>query len=475
MFDNLTDKISSVLSGFAGKKTIEEGDLNLAIEKIREALIDADVALPAIEKITKRVKEEMLGAKVIKKVAPFDMIVKACHDVFVELLSDENEKNDDQKPAETVVKSGFWMVLGLQGSGKTTTCAKMAHKLKNEGKKVLLASLDIYRFAAQEQLRILAEENDIDSLEIKENENQLQIVKRAKQEVKNYDVVLLDTAGRLQIDEKMMIELIEIKAAINPSETILVLDAMMGQSALQVARTFHEKTHVTGLIFTRIDSDVRGGAIISVKSDINRPVKYLGVGEKVDDLEGFHAERIAGRILGMGDVVTMVEKAQENIRQEEIESMMKRLQDGSFDLHDFYKQMKMVGKMGGMAKILGFMPGMGQFKQAMQNNQVDDGMIKKNIYIMDSMTKKEKSFPNLLNQPSRQKRVARGAGVTINDLQKLMHQFEKLQKAISKMKKMSQQFSGMPNLSDLANMDLGELQKKFAGMDMNKIKKLLGQ
>lgn len=469
MFDTLTDKISSVLTGFSGKKEIGERDLLVAVEKIREALIDADVALPAIEKIAQRVKEEMLGTKVVKNVAPFDMIVKACHDVFVELLSDYATESKKE------IKSGFWMVLGLQGSGKTTTCAKMAHKLKKDGKKVLLASLDVYRFAAQEQLRILAAENDIDSLEIKENENPLQIVKRARQEGKNYDVVLLDTAGRLQIDETMMTELIEIRAAVNPSETILVLDAMMGQNALQVARTFHEKTHVTELVFTRIDSDVRGGAIISVKSDINRPVKYLGVGEKIDDLEDFHAERIAGRILGMGDIVSMVEKAQENIRQEEVENMMKRLQDGSFDLHDFYKQMKMVGKMGGMAKIMSFMPGMGQFKQAMQNNKVDDGMIKKNLYIMDSMTKNEKSFSNLVNQPSRQKRIARGAGVTVHEVQKLMHQFEKLQKAIAKMKKMSQQFSGMPNLGDLANMDLGDLQKQMAGMDMDKIKKLLGQ
>lgn len=469
MFDNLTNKISSVLSVFSGKKTIEENDLNVAIEKIREALIDADVSLSAIERIAQHLKEEILGVKIIKKVAPFDMIVKACNDVFIKLLSEDDDDSDIK------IKNGFWMILGLQGSGKTTTCAKIAHKLKKEGKKVLLVSLDVYRFAAQEQLKILAEENGIDSLEIKENENPLQIVKRAKQEKNNYDVILLDTAGRLQIDENMMTELIEIRAAINPSETILVLDAMMGQNALQVAQTFHEKIHVTGLVFTRIDSDVRGGAIISVKSDINRPIKYLGVGEKIDDLEDFHAERIAGRILGMGDIVSMVEKAQENIRQEEIENMMKRLQDGNFDLHDFYKQMKMVGKMGGMAKIMSFMPGMNQFKQAMQNNQVDDGLIKKNLYIMDSMTKKEKSFTNLVNQPSRQKRIARGAGVKEHDVQKLMNQFEKLQKAMAKMRKMSQQFSGMPNLNDLAKMDLGDLQKQMAGMDLNKIKKLLGQ
>lgn len=467
MFDNLTSKLSAVFQNLTGKNKIDQKDLQTALKKIKEALIEADVSLSAIEKLTKKIEAEMLGHKVLKKLSAFDMIVKACNDAFVEILSSPEGDSELKLPK----KPSFLLMLGLQGSGKTTTCAKLALKLKKEGKKVLLVSLDVHRFAAQKQLQILAEENGINSLEIIETENPLQILKRVKVEAKNFDVVILDSAGRLQIDDSMMNEIIEIKVAIHPDETILTLDAMMGQDAANVARAFHEKMHVTGLIFTKMDSDTRGGAIISVKAAINRPIKFLGVGEKSTDLEKFHAERIAGRILDMGDIITMVEQAQENLKQEEVEGMMKRFQEGNFDLHDFYKQMKMVGKMGGMSKIMGFLPGMGGLKEAMQQN-TNDSILKKNVIIMDSMTKQEKSFPNLLEQPKRQKRIAKGAGASIHELQKLLQQFHKLQKTMAKMKKMSQSMGGgMPNFGDLSKMKLDDLKN----MDMDKLKKMLGQ
>lgn len=434
MLDNFSNKITKIFNTISGKKFVSEDDLAATMREIRIALLEADVSLSIAKDFIEKVKAEALGQQVIKSVSAGQMIIKIVHDELVKLLGSERaEINLNAQPPVII------MLVGLQGAGKTTTSGKLALRLKNKNhKKVLLASLDTYRPAAQTQLEILANKISVDSLEIIPSENPLQITKRAINKAKEvgHDVIILDTAGRTHVNEELMQELIAIKDLANPTEILLVVDAMIGQDAVNVAKIFNEKLQLSGTILTRLDGDSRGGAALTMKAATNCPIKFIGVGEKSDELEEFNPDRIASRIVGMGDVVSLVEKAQEMFDMDEMEKSAKKMQKGHFDLNDLLSQIRNMRKMGGIGSMMKFLPGMSQLKEHIGKlGDAEKEMLRQEALIL-SMTKKERRNPDILNS-SRKHRIARGAGSTIQEVNRLLKKYKQMQKMMGKLGKIS--------------------------------------
>ncbi len=434
MLDNFSNKFTKIFNTVSGKKFVSEDDLAATMREIRIALLEADVSLSIAKDFIEKVKAEALGQQVIKSVSAGQMIIKIVHDELVKLLGSERaEINFNAQPPVII------MLVGLQGAGKTTTSGKLALRLKNKNhKKVLLASLDTYRPAAQTQLEILANKISVDSLEIIPSENPLQITKRAINKAKEvgHDVIILDTAGRTHVNEELMQELIAIKKLANPTEILLVVDAMIGQDAVNVAKIFNEKLQLSGTILTRLDGDSRGGAALTMKAATNCPIKFIGVGEKSDELEEFNPDRIASRIVGMGDVVSLVEKAQEMFDMDEMEKSAKKMQKGHFDLNDLLSQIRNMRKMGGIGSMMKFLPGMSQLKEHIGKlGDAEKEMLRQEALIL-SMTKKERRNPDILNS-SRKHRIARGAGSTIQEVNRLLKKYKQMQKMMGKLGKIS--------------------------------------
>ena len=392
MFENLTKKISSIFDKLKGKGIIDENSLNEALREIRVALLESDVSISIAKDFIERVKTKALGKEVIKSVSPAQMVVKIVNDELVHLLgSDNSEINLNAKPPAVI------MMVGLQGSGKTTSTAKLAKWVEaNKNKKVLMASLDIYRPAAQEQLDSLAKTNDLNVLEIQRNKTPLEISNIAFQEAKKneFDVLILDSAGRNHIDKKMMNEIGEISQKLKFTEIFLVADAMSGQDAVNTAQNFADKIDLTGIILTRVDGDGRGGAALSMKEVTKKPIKFIGIGEKINDIEIFHPDRIVSRILGMGDVVSLVEKASEQIDREDAEKLQKKILKGKFSLTDYAKQLDQISNMGGVQNLLKYLPGMTNIKEKVEESLENNDIFKKQKAIISSMTRKEKIFPD---------------------------------------------------------------------------------
>ncbi len=433
MFQNLSQRLTGILDKIRGRGALTEADVLTALREVRVALLEADVALPVVKQFIEGVKEKAVGQEVIRSVTPGQMVVKIVHDHLIEMLGRENEPINLSTQPPAVI-----LMVGLQGSGKTTSSAKLAKFLTQKmNKKVLLASLDVYRPAAQHQLATLGQQLDIATLPIVDGQKPLEITDRALMTARaqGADVLILDTAGRLHIDDDLMSEVAEVKAKAKPIETFLVADAMTGQDAVTIAREFHEKVAITGIILTRVDGDARGGAALSMRSVTGCPIKFMGMGEKLDQLEAFQSERIAGRILDMGDIVSLVEKAAEVVNQEEAEKLAQKMQKGQFDLNDMAKQLEQMLKMGGLGGILNMLPGVGRIKDKLNEVGMDDKIIRRQIAIIRSMTKVERRQVKILNG-SRRKRIASGAGVPVAEVNRLIKQFEQMQQVMKKVGKM---------------------------------------
>lgn len=431
MFDALTDKLSSAFAKITSRGVLNEKDIDEAMREIRIALLEADVSLPVVKQFIAQVKEQALGEKVVKSVQPGQMVVKIVHDELVKLLGDDScGLNLNAVPPACI------LMVGLQGSGKTTTTAKIAAKIKKQ-KKILLASLDIYRPAAQEQLSMLAAKIGVDALPVVKGEKPEAITRRALVEGKKggYDVIILDTAGRLHIDEELMNEVINVKKIANPVETLLVADSMIGQDACNVARKFNEKVGISGIVLTRVDGSSRAGAALSMKMVANVPIKFLGTGEKIDEFEEFHPDRLAGRILGQGDVVSLVEKAIEKVDKDEAEKMAQKMMKGHFDLEDMLSQLRQVQKLGSLGGIIGMIPGLSKFKSQIEQAGVGDNLIKKQEAVILSMTRQERKNPDII-KASRKKRIAAGAGVEVHEVNKLLKSYEQMSTMMKRMGKM---------------------------------------
>ena len=430
MFESLQDRLGSILNGLTGRGALSEKDVSAALREVRRALLEADVALEVVRGFTDKVREQAVGADVLKSIKPGQMVVKIVHDELVEMLGAEGVPIDLNAPAPVVV-----MMVGLQGSGKTTTTGKIAARLASrDKKKALMASLDTRRPAAQEQLRQLGEQTGIDTLPVVAGQSPTEIAARAVQAAKlgGHDVVILDTAGRTHIDEPLMVEMADIKAKAQPHEILLVADALTGQDAVNLARSFDERVGITGLVLTRMDGDGRGGAALSMRAVTGKPIKLIGTGEKMDALEEFHPRRIADRILGMGDIVSLVEKAAETIDAEKAQVMAERMKAGKFDLNDLADQLRQMQKMGGMSGFMGLMPGMGKMKDEIAAAGLDDTVFRRQLAIISSMTRKERANPDILKH-SRKKRIAAGSGTSsaeINKLLKMHRQMADMMKAM---------------------------------------------
>ena len=449
MFDTLNTKFEKIAQSIRGKAVISETDLEVTLREIRIALLEADVSLVVVKEFINSIKSNILGKETLKSVKPDQMIIKLVQDELVKILGSENKSLNLSSSQLTKI-----LFCGLQGSGKTTSIAKLSYLLrKSSKKKILLASADIYRPAAQEQLKVLAEETGSDFF----NHNLSSASKIVDDSIdyaqKNlFDILILDTAGRQVVDKKLMSELIEIENKFKPDETLLVADALTGQDAANVAKSFSDAINITGSILTRIDGDSRGGAALSIKSITNSPIKFIGLGEKVENFEPFHPERIAQRILGMGDIVSLVEKAAENIDKEEMEDMAKKIAKGKFDLEDFANQLKQMGKMGGVSGLLSMMPGVSKAQKLMAENKISNSMIDKQIAIISSMTKKERADPDII-KASRKIRISKGSGTKVQDVNRLLKQFLQSQKMMKRMKSMGK--GGIP--SDLMQKLQGNL------------------
>lgn len=442
MFDSLTEKLSGVFDRLSRRGALNEADVDEAMREIRIALLEADVALPVVRDFIADVREKAVGQAVVKSVTPSQMVVKIVNDALIEMLGTENASLDLAAQPPVPV-----LMVGLQGSGKTTTTGKLALRLKKEKKRVLMASLDVYRPAAQEQLKQIGEQIGVDTLPVVIGERPKAIAERAVTTARKggYDVVMLDTAGRLHIDLDMMAEVADIRAAVQPKETLLVVDALTGQDAVNIAREFNEKIGITGSILTRIDGDSRGGAALSMRAVTGKPIKFLGAGEKMEALEPFHPDRLAGRILGMGDVVSLVETAAEKMDKDEAERVAKRMMDGRFDLNDLLSQLRQMQKMGDLKGLLGMLPGMGKFKTQLDAAKLDGSVFKRQEAIILSMTPRERRNPDLI-KASRKKRIAAGSGVSVQDVNKLLKQYEQMAEMMKRMKKMGKRglFGGLP-------------------------------
>ncbi|WP_372603894.1 signal recognition particle protein [Actibacterium sp.] len=434
MFENLSERLSGVFDRLTKQGALSEDDVKTALREVRVALLEADVSLPVARDFVKAVQDKATGQAVTKSVTPGQQVVKIVHDALVDTLTgaeDPGALKIDNPPAPI-------LMVGLQGSGKTTTTAKLAKRLKDKnGKRVLMASLDVYRPAAQEQLAVLGRQIGVDTLPIVPGQKPVDIAKRAKQQAMlgGYDVYMLDTAGRLHIDDVLMQEVEDVRNAVSPRETLLVVDGLTGQDAVNVAEQFDGQIGISGVVLTRMDGDGRGGAALSMRAVTGKPIRFVGLGEKMDAIEEFHPERIAGRILGMGDIVSLVEKAQETIEAEQAERMMKRFQKGQFNMNDLKMQLEQMLKMGGMEGVMGMMPGMGKMAKQVQDAGFDDSILMRQIALIQSMTKKERANPALL-QASRKKRIATGAGLEVSELNKLLKMQRQMADMMKKMGKM---------------------------------------
>ena len=460
MFNSLSDKLGNVFDKLRGKGTLSENDVMTVSREIRIALLEADVALPVVKNFISAIKGKAIGENVIKGINPGQQIIKIVHDALIEMLGSSADELQFSTPPCA------YLMLGLQGSGKTTSTAKIAKLLtKKHKKKVLMASLDIYRPAAQEQLKQLGEQTGIATLEIIKDQKPVDIAKRAMKTAskEGYDVVMLDTAGRLSIDEKLMAEAKSIKDVTNPVETLLIADAMTGQDAVQTATAFDAQVGITGIMLTRVDGDSRGGAAMSMKAVTGKPIKLIGVGENWSEIETFHPERIAGRILGMGDVVSLVEKAVESVDAAEAEKMAAKFKKGKFDFNDLLSQMRQMQKMGGMGTMLKMLPGMGKIAGALDEAGVDDSMIKKQEAIILSMTIAEREKPELLNM-RRKQRIASGSGTSVQEINKLAKQLKQMQGMMKKMRKMgTRKMMGM--MKEMMGGNTDDLELMAQSMD----------
>ena len=461
MFENLSERLSGVFDRLTKQGALSEEDVKTALREVRVALLEADVSLPVARDFVKRVQDAATGQAVTKSVTPGQQVVKIVHDALVETLRGEDDPGAlkiDNPPAPI-------LMVGLQGSGKTTTTAKLAKRLKDrEGKRVLMASLDTTRPAAMEQLAILGTQIGVDTLPIVKGEDPVQIAKRAKTQASlgGYDVYMLDTAGRLHIDQELIAQAAAVRDVANPRETLLVVDGLTGQDAVNVATEFDDKIGVTGVVLTRMDGDGRGGAALSMRAVTGKPIRFVGLGEKMDAIETFEPDRIAGRILGMGDIVALVEKAQETIEAEQAEKMMRRMAKGQFSMNDLKMQLEQMLKMGGMEGMMSMMPGMGKMAKQVEEAGFDDKIITRQIALIQSMTKKERANPKIL-QASRKKRIAAGAGQDVSDLNKLLKMHRQMG---DMMKKMGKSKGGMMKQAMKAMMGKGMHPADMAaGMD----------
>jgi len=458
MFESLSERLSGVLDKLKKRGALSESDVEAAMREVRVALLEADVALPVVKDFIKRARERAVGQEVLRSVTPGQQVVKVVHDALVEMLGGE-EGEDLALNAPPPVPI---LMVGLQGSGKTTTTAKIARRLSGkEHKRVLMASLDTRRPAAQEQLATLGEQAGIKTLPIVEGQMAEAIAERAMNaaRLQGFDVVLLDTAGRMHVDDALMREAASVRDAVNPAEVLLVADALTGQDAVNVAEAFETRLGVTGVVLTRMDGDGRGGAALSMRAVTGKPIKLIGTGEKLDALEAFHPKRIAGRILGMGDVVSLVEKAAETVEAEDAERMAKKMRKGDFDLEDLREQIRQMTKMGGMKSILSMLPGMGQMGKQLAGANMDESVFRRQEAIINSMTPKERRDARVINA-SRKRRIAAGSGTSIQDVNRLlkMHrQMAGMMKRMSKQERMSKQGKkggkrGMPQMPGMPGM-----------------------
>lgn len=431
MFESLQSRLSGVFDKLRGRGALTEADVDAALAEVRTALIEADVALPVVKDFIEKVRPRAVGENVIRSVTPGQQVIKIVHDVLIETLGQENAALNIGSPPAPI------LMVGLQGSGKTTTSAKLGLLLQTkEKKRVLMASLDTTRPAAMEQLRVLGEQAGIATLPIIAGQGPLDIAKRAMASAKvgGYDAVILDTAGRQHVDEQLMAEVASVKALVNPHETLLVADSLTGQDAVNIAKSFHDRVAVSGIVLTRVDGDGRGGAALSMRFVTGAPIKFLGAGEKLDALEPFHPERVAGRILDMGDVVSLVEKASETIDKEEAEKLAAKMKKGQFDMNDLKSQLAQMKKLGGMKGVLGMLPGVGKIKGQLDAAGLDDKILTRQEAIIQSMTKAERSDPDSING-SRRKRIAAGAGVEVSEVNKLLKMHRQMADMMKKMGK----------------------------------------
>jgi len=486
MFDNLSDRLGKIFKNITGRGALSEADVTATLREIRRALIEADVSLEVVRAFVEQVRTRATGSEVTRSITPGQQVIKIVNDELVRVLGEEAVPIDLRAAPPVPI-----LMVGLQGSGKTTTTAKLARRLKKrENKKILLASLDTRRPAAMEQLKILGEQIEVDTLEIVANQTPLQIAKRATDTAKRggYDIFILDTAGRTHIDEELMAETTQIKEATNPHEVLLVVDALTGQDAVNLARSFDERVAITGIVLTRMDGDGRGGAALSMRAATGKPIKLIGTSEKMDGLEEFHPKRVADRILGMGDIVSLVEKAAETVSMADAAKMAKKVKKGIFDLNDLRAQLLQMKKMGGMGALMGLMPGMGQMKKAISSANVDEKTFDHQVAIISSMTKKERERPELLNA-SRRKRIAAGSGTEVSQINRLIKQHRQMASMMKKMAKgggmgaaMGSMFGGgMPGgqmagamggmggagMPDLSNMDPAELERMAAELGID--------
>ena len=432
MFDNLTNKLENIFSKLKSAPSLNEEQVNSGLKEIRQALLEADVALSVAKEFITNIKPKAIGQEIIRSTSPGQMIVKIVHDELVNILGTKNEEINLKAKSPVSL-----LLVGLQGSGKTSSAAKLAKLIEKDfKKKVMLVSLDVYRPAAQVQLKLLAEANNILNLPIVDKQQPIDITKRALSaaNLNGSDIIIFDTAGRTQIDLPMMLEIKQIKEIINPTETILVADSLTGQIAANVAKEFDTAVNLSSIILTRVDGDGRGGAALSMKHVTGKPIKYIGVGEKINDFELFHPERVANRILGMGDVVSLVEKASQDLDKEKIKKTEEEFKKGIFTMNTYLSQLRQMKKMGGMEGVMSLLPGVSKMKAQMDNASIDEKMLIENEAVILSMTKQEKENPKIISG-SRRKRISQGAGVDVSKINKLLKQFKMMS---DMMKKMSQ-------------------------------------
>lgn len=473
MFENLSERLTGVFDKLTKQGALSEDDVKTALREVRVALLEADVSLPVARDFVKAVAEKATGQQVTKSVTPGQQVIKIVHDELQHVLAGDNDNPGELKidnPPTPI------LMVGLQGGGKTTTTGKLAKRLQEKNKKkVLMASLDVYRPAAQDQLAILGMQIGVDTLPIVKGERPVDIARRAKQQATlgGYDVYMLDTAGRLQIDQVLMKEVEDVRDVVNPRETLLVVDGLTGQVAVEVAEEFDNKIGISGVVLTRMDGDGRGGAALSMRAVTGKPIKFVGLGEKMDALETFEPDRIAGRILGMGDIVSLVEKAQETIEAEQAEKMMKRFTKGQFNMNDLKSQLEQMIKMGGMEGMMSMMPGMKKMAAQVEKSGMDDKVLRQQIALINAMTKKERANPQIL-QASRKKRIAKGSGLEVSELNKLLKMQRQMSDMMKKMGKMGKggmlkqamrgmfgkggMPGGMPDMNDPAAMEAAAKQ-----------------
>ncbi|WP_339052173.1 signal recognition particle protein [Candidatus Lariskella endosymbiont of Epinotia ramella] len=448
MFSSLGDSLTKIFDRLKGNLVLSESNIAEAIRAIRIALLESDVALLVVKGVIEKIQQKAIGQKVLDSVSPAQMFVKIVHDELIAIISSEDNRLDFSSKGDPV---GFLMV-GLQGAGKTTTTAKLALRLRQKYKKsVLLVSLDTSRPAAQKQLELLAKQLSISSLPIIQGQGPMEIAKRAQSVARemNADIILFDTAGRMHTDDALMNELISLQKFIEPKEVLLVVDSMLGQDAAKIAKTFVEQIALTGIILTKADGDAKGGAALSMRVITGMPIKFMGVGEKPGDLEEFDPERTISRILGMGDIVALVEKASENISEKEAEKIASRFQKGLFDMNDLAAQLKTLRKMGGLGSLLGMIPGLGKIKQSMQNAKIDERVLLHQQAIIQSMTPWERKNPKMINA-SRKQRISKGSGTSVQEINKLIKQCIEMQGMVKKFSKMDQgQMQKMQNMMNI--------------------------